>query len=186
MPAGKGFLDIHPAATPDVKAYSYYLKVQAAFWIPIFMVAYTLKWGVAWHNAGVPLEPFWKADFHPYWNMIMVVYTGFGFFTLFMSYDPLANKLLLSLFSWFLLFLHGCTALLAVFTSQTDNYVGPILGGMIDIPPTLFGLKNGDKFFVVSAWFGMAGANIYFMKKVFGDYNFPWYHMLDGNGKAMV
>ena len=50
--------------------YSIYLKIQAAFWIPIFAVGYTLKWGVAWHNAGPPLEPFWNATFHPYWNMI--------------------------------------------------------------------------------------------------------------------
>ena len=56
-------------STADVKAYSLYLKIQAAFWIPIFPVGYTLKWGVAWHNAGPPLEPFWSATFHPYWNM---------------------------------------------------------------------------------------------------------------------
>ena len=28
----------------DVKAYSLYLKAQAAVWIPIFPVGYTLKW----------------------------------------------------------------------------------------------------------------------------------------------
>merc|ERR1712086_844380 len=163
------------------RMYSYYLKVQAAFWIPIFVVGYTLKWGVAWHDAGVPLEPFWTAKFHPYWNMIMVVYTGVGYFSLLASYNPLKYKILLSFFTWVTLFLHGCVALIAVFTSQTDNYVGPILGGMIDIPPTLFGLKNGDKLAVVAAWFGMAFANVYFMAKVFGDLNLPWNSMKDAD-----
>ena len=55
-----------PVLEGPTKLYSIYLKIQAAFWIPIFPVGYTLKWGVAWHNAGPPLEPFWNAHFHPY------------------------------------------------------------------------------------------------------------------------
>ena len=93
----------------------------------------------------------------------MVIYTGVGVFSLLASYEPLKYKTLLSYFGWFAFFLHGCVALLAVFTSQTNNYVGPILGGAIDVPETFLGYKNGDKFLVVAAWFGMAFANIYFM-----------------------
>ena len=116
----------------------------------------------------------------------MVIYTGVGVFSLLASYEPLKYKTLLSYFGWFAFFLHGCVALLAVFTSQTDNYVGPILGGAIDVPETIFGYKNGDKFLVCVVWFGEAFGNIYFMKKIFGDYNLPWNAAKGGEYKAMV
>ena len=36
-----------------LKRYGYFLKFESNVFGGIFLVAYTLKWGVAWHDAGV-------------------------------------------------------------------------------------------------------------------------------------
>ena len=40
-------------ADPKFKMMSYALKVQGLIFMSIFFVGYFVKWGVAWHDAGV-------------------------------------------------------------------------------------------------------------------------------------
>ena len=42
-------------ADPKFKMMSYALKVQGLIFMSIFFVGYFVKWGMAWHDAGVPL-----------------------------------------------------------------------------------------------------------------------------------
>ena len=45
-------------------------------------------------------------------------------------------KVFLSFCTWIAFFAHGCTATVAVLTSDTPNYVGPgLLGASRDTPP---------------------------------------------------
>ena len=48
----------------DMRMLSLVLKFWGTFFITIFPVGYWLKWGVAWHDAGEPLNPF-DVKFHP-------------------------------------------------------------------------------------------------------------------------
>ena len=83
--------------------------------------------------------------------MILVIYTGIGFFLWKASYDVVKFKVFLSFATWIAFLAHGITATFGVFYADTPNYVGPGLFGET-YPETYFGLKNGDK---VLALFGV-------------------------------
>ena len=87
--------------------------------------------------------------------------------------DVVKSKVFLSFATWVAFFAHGCTATVAVLTSDTPNYVGPGLLGEY-YPETYFGLKNGDKVLALAIWFGNFGASLFFALKVFGHANLPW------------
>ena len=61
--------------------------------------------------------------------MILVVYTFVGYFLWLASFDPPKFKVFLSFAQYGAFLAHGFTATVAVLTSDTPNYVGPILGG---------------------------------------------------------
>ena len=53
-----GLLDLPPGANevPGLKLYSLFLKLASTVYMGIGPVIYTLKWGVAWHDAGSPFN----------------------------------------------------------------------------------------------------------------------------------
>ena len=57
-PPSMGLLDLPPnhAEVPGLKLYSLWLKLLGNVFLGIFPVAYILKWGVAWHDAGSPFN----------------------------------------------------------------------------------------------------------------------------------
>ena len=89
-----GVMDV-PAGSDAMKNLSLYLKFEALVFISILPFAYTLKVGVAWHDAGPPLD-ITDVKFHPYWNMLLGLYTGLGVYQLFASFNPEKFKVLLS------------------------------------------------------------------------------------------
>ena len=105
--------------------------------------------------------------------MILVIYTGLGLFLLMASKDPVKYKILLSFATYVMFLAHGCTATVAVLTSDTPNYVGEGVFGE-HYPETYFGLKNGDKVLALAIWFGDFAVSLFFAFKVFGDANLPW------------
>mmetsp|Transcript_63190 Transcript_63190/g.105123 ORF Transcript_63190/g.105123 Transcript_63190/m.105123 type:complete len:172 (+) Transcript_63190:18-533(+) len=154
------------------KIYSVVLKIQALVFATIFPVGYFIKFGVAWHDAGQPFNVF-DVKFHPYWNMILIIYTGIGCFLFMASRDIIKFKVFLSFCTWVAFFAHGCVATVAVLTSDTPNYVGLGVFGE-SYPETYFSLKNGDKVLALAIWFGNFAVGLYFSLKVFGHANLPW------------
>ena len=114
-----------------------------------------------------------QVKFHPYWNMILVIYTGIGYFLWKASADVHKFKVFLSFATWIAFLAHGITATFGVFYADTPNYVGPGLFGEV-YPETYFGLKNGDKVLALFIWYSHWLSNFYFQFKVFGDANLPW------------
>jgi len=162
-----GLLDTPPNADKWMRLYSYFLKFEGNVFLGIFVVAYILKWGVAWHDAG---DPFNLGDikFSAYWDMILIIYTSLGFYLFMASFDPASFKPLLSWAMWGGNFCHGIVAFIHCLTDVDkpwSKYQNDTLGGT----------RNLDKLFVaVPLWFGMWAANLFFVKKVFGSFLLPW------------
>ena len=84
-----GFFDTPETDDPWLKRYSLFLKFEGQVFGGIIVVAYFLKRGVAWHDAG---QPFTVTDisFSAYWDMILIIYTTFGIWITQASFDPVA------------------------------------------------------------------------------------------------
>mmetsp|Transcript_46834 Transcript_46834/g.142181 ORF Transcript_46834/g.142181 Transcript_46834/m.142181 type:complete len:192 (-) Transcript_46834:156-731(-) len=162
-----GLLATPPNASPWMKRYSYFLKFEGSVFLGIFFVAYLLKLGVAWHDAGAPFDVT-GIKFSAYWNMILIIYTTLGFYIFSASFDPAGFKPLLSWAMWGGNFGHGCVAFIHCFTDDvtpSSRYQFNTIGGTMNL----------DKLLVaVPLWFGMWAANLLFTKKVFGSFLLPW------------
>jgi len=153
-------------------AYSVWLKINGLLFMGISAVAYGVKFGLVWHDAGKPLV-FSDLKFHPYYNMILVIYTVLGFYIFRASFNPAKNKVLLSFAMYGSNFAHGLIATIAVFNHFAPTYVGPSMFGYI--PEKMFGLTNWDKLFVACPfWFVLGFINFSFAKAVFGSSLLPW------------
>jgi len=164
---------VSSAGSSPPSAQKVWLKIIGTVMMSIVAVAYGFKFGATWHDAGAP---FVLSDikFHPYYNMIIILYTVAGFYLLMASQDPAQCKSLISYAIYGLGFAHCTIALLAIFGGFPPmGYWGPSVFG--DIPVTLWGLNNWDKLFVaVPTWFTIGAGNLFFAKKDLGSYLLPW------------
>lgn len=154
-----------------MKYYSHFLKFEAQVFLGIFFVGYLLKWGVAWHDAGDVMS-FGNVKFSAYWDMILIIYTGFGFYLFQASFDPDKFRPFLSFGMWIANFAHGVVAFAHCFDKQ-DSGSTPT-----STPPSMkygLGSRNMDKMLLaVPLWFGMWSLNLLFAKKAFGTFLLPW------------
>lgn len=164
-----GFFDTPETDDPWLKRYSLFLKFEGQVFGGIIVVAYFLKWGVAWHDAG---QPFTVTDisFSAYWDMILIIYTTFGIWITQASFDPVAFKPLLSWGMWGGNFCHDVVAFVHCFDGNGPNKAATAYA------KAAFGSKlNIDKLLIaVPLWFGMWAANLFFFKKCFGNYGLPY------------
>merc|ERR1712196_479142 len=132
-------------------------------------VAYGFKFGVTWHDAGAPLT-ISDIKFHPYYNMIIILYTVAGFFVFQASTDPATHKPLISYVIYGMGFSHCIIATIAVFSHfEPMGYYGPSIFG--DIPKTVGGINNWDKLVAACPfWFILGAVNLYFDKMYSGSY----------------
>ena len=79
------------------------------FLVGIFIVAYVVKWGVAWDDAGAPFN-LTDIKFSAYWDMILIIYTSLGVYLFFASKNPATFKPLISWFMWGGNLCHGVVA----------------------------------------------------------------------------
>ena len=167
---------IQVAPIKGMTGYSTWLKLEGAIFMTVFFVVYYIKIGLAWHDAGTPFS--WSDNkYHPYWNMITIPWYGvLGLCLYCASFDPAANKLLLSYTMWGANFAHGIVATSSLFNgvpTTAPHYVGPSLIG--DIPESMFGLYQYDKLFAaIPLWFGLFLINLCFAKKYLGSALLPW------------
>lgn len=158
-------------APPELSGQQLWLKVNGALFMGLGFLAYGVKVGLTWHNAGAPFG-WHDLVLHPYYNMIIVLYTVVGFYVFKMANDPAAHKSLLSYVIWGMCFAHGLIATIAVFSNYAPAYSGPSVFG--NIPKTVWGFTNWDKLFVACpTWFGLGTINLVFAKKFLGTYLLP-------------
>ena len=79
----------------------------STFWF----LAYTLKFGMVWHDAG---PPFGETTFNWYFNMILAVYCVLGLYMFKAGSDPKANELFIGFIIWGALFIHLCVVIACV------------------------------------------------------------------------
>jgi len=150
-----------------------WLKINGVLYLGLGLVAYGVKFGLTWHDAG---KPFTISDlkFHPYYNMIIILYFCMGPYLLLASVDPAQCKSLLSYTIWAMGFAHGLIATLAVFSQfEPLGYYGPSVFG--DIPTAVGGINNWDKLILACpTWFLLGFTSLYFARRSLGSYLFPW------------
>merc|ERR1712196_620926 len=148
------------------------LKINGALFMGLGLLAYGVKVGLTWHDAGAPLT-LSDLKFHPYYNMIIILYTVVGFYVFLMANDPSKYKSLLSYVVWGMCFAHGIIATIAVFMHFEPAYYGPSVFGKI--PKTMWGLTNWDKLFVACpTWFTLGSISLFFVNREFGSFLLPW------------
>jgi len=159
--------------TPPLSSQQIWLKIFGPVLMGIVCVAYGMKFGVTWHDAGAPFT-ISDIKFHPYYNMIIILYTVVGFYALQLSADPSQGKSLLSFIIYGMGFGHALIATIAVFAHfEPMGYFGPSVFG--DIPETWLGLNNWDKLLTaIPTWSTIGFGNLFFAKKDLGSYLLPW------------
>jgi len=166
--------EIVTATTPasTLSAQQIWLKINGAIYMGLPFLAYGVKVGLTWHDAGKPLT-ISDLKFHPYYNMIIMLYIVMGYYLLKASADPAKHKALLSYNIWGMGFAHGLIATIAVFSHfEPMGYYGQSIFG--DIPQKMFGMTNWDKLLLACpTWFLLGFLNLYFAKKSLGSYMLP-------------
>merc|ERR1719409_126316 len=99
--------------------YSFYLKQSGILYMTLWLVAYIVKWGVLWHNAGDPFQA--PTVFHPYFNMLVTIYAILGLYLFLAARNPVKSKWFLSYSMWGTEFAHGCIAFASVFQFNCDD-----------------------------------------------------------------
>ena len=160
-----------PDTHPLMGFFKIWLKIQGFAYLTIFFLAYGIKWGLAWHDAGTPFSVP-ETKFSAYWNMIVILYTSLGAYLLAASKNPTGFKPLIGYTLWGANFCHGCVAFVSCFQFKDGKlypgYDNPIGSGDGD-------WANMDKmFFVVPLWFTLFATNLFFVKRIFGTSLLPW------------
>jgi len=138
------------------ETYLTYVTLALGFMYPCFViVAYTLKMGYAWHDAGPIFGLPIKGD--PYMNMILSIYSVLGLFYIRAAREGIKAHASLISFSIWANFAHGLVMLMTVLLGF---YEAPyyILGLPANISPI------GDVPFI----FIISSVQLYLFKKTFG------------------
>jgi hypothetical protein len=112
------------------------LKIEGALFTVFWMMAYTVKFGMVWHDAGPPFGP---TTYSWYFNMILAVYCVLGIFMFQIGKDPAKHKSLIGFVVWSTA-AHLLVLLFAVALDDTTSYAGPALG--FEIPPKMMGIAH--------------------------------------------
>ena len=148
------------------------MKVEGALFSIFWLLAYTMKFGMVWHDAGppmgLPINNNW------YFDMILAVYAVLGMYMWKAGDDPAKHKSLLGFLLWST-FAHGLVLVLTVIFDDTSSYVGPMMMGF-ELPATMMGVSHWQNLFFgdVPLMFFFFVLDAYLIKKAFGSFLFPW------------
>ena len=113
------------------------LKIEGVLFSTFWMLAYTMKFGMVWHDAG---PPFGDTKYSWYFNMILAVYFVLGLYIFKIGNEPSKHLSLIGFLNWssfaHLLVLIGC-----VFFDDTSSYAGPTFMG-ISFPSHVMGIAH--------------------------------------------
>lgn len=164
-------MDVPAGASDMMTYYSYFLKLEGITFASFWFVAYFVKFGFVWHDAGEPLTL--DIETNTYFNMILMVYGVLGIFIFFSSFNPDKHKSLNSFVMWGGELSHAIIATVGIFTDFTPQYTGPTMFG--EMPPEFLGLTHYPNLFIDTPFlYLMFGINLYFSYKVFGSALLPW------------
>lgn len=112
-------------------------KAEGILMISFPILAYTVKFGMVWHDAGPPFGP---TNFNWYFNMILAVYCVLGMYMFAAGKDPIAHKSLIGFFIWSSV-AHTAVLIPMLFMDDTPSYAGPIIGG-VELPARVMGIAH--------------------------------------------
>lgn len=112
------------------------IKTEGVLFSVFWLLAYTMKFGMVWHDAGPPFGP---TTFSWYFNMILAVYAVLGLYMVRAGDDPSNNKSLIGFVIWSSV-AHFIVLVLCVIFDDTPSYGGPAMG--FDIPKRVFGISH--------------------------------------------
>jgi len=146
------------------------LKFEGFLFSIFWLLAYTMKFGMVWHDAGPPFGP---TTFSWYFNMILAVYAVLGIFMFQIGKDPAKHKSLIGFVIWssvaHLLVLVPC-----VMYDDTPSYSGPAMGFVF--PERIMGIAHwqnvspvGDVWLMLVFILG----DLYLSYKAFGSLLLP-------------
>jgi len=113
------------------------LKIEGVLFSSFWMLAYTMKFGMVWHDAG---PPFGETKYSWYFNMILAVYFVLGLYLFQVGKNPMKHMSLIGFLNWSSL-AHLIVLILCVLYDDTSSYAGPTIMG-IDFPSHVFGIAH--------------------------------------------
>jgi len=157
------------------------LKVEAVLFMTFWFLAYTVKFGMVWHEgAGAPFQPpFFKFDSPATWlfNMILAVYAVLGFYMFKAADKPAENKAFIGFWIWGALVAHLIILILTVLLDDTPVFDGTESFLGMALPQRMMGIAHwpnvspvGDVWLLVI----FSSLDIFLVKKVFGTMLAPW------------
>lgn len=147
------------------------LKVEGVLFSTFWLLAYTMKFGMVWHDAG---PPFGETTFSWYFNMILAVYAVLGLYLFKISKDPILHRALIGFLIWSSI-AHLAVLIFCVIFDDTPSYSGPTIMG-VDFPKHVFGIahwQNLSPFGDVPLMFIITGVDMFLTYKVFGSFLSP-------------
>lgn len=146
------------------------LKIEGALFASFWLLAYTMKFGMVWHDAG---PPFGATTFSWYFNMILAVYAVLGLYMFKAGDDPPRNKSLIGFLIWSSV-AHFIVLVACVLFDDTPSYSGPAMG--FEIPERVWGMahwQNVSPVGDVPLMFMITLADLYLVHKAFGSILLP-------------
>ena len=128
---------IETPATTWVKRLGIALKVEGVLFSTFWILAYTMKFGMVWHDAG---PPFGNTTYSWYFNMILAVYFVLGLYLFKIGNDPVKHLSLIGFLNWSS-FAHLLVLIFCVFFDDTSSYTGPTFMG-ISFPSHVMGIAH--------------------------------------------
>jgi hypothetical protein len=146
------------------------LKIEGVLFSMFWMMAYTLKFGMVWHDAGPPFGP---TKYSCYFNMILAVYAVLGLYLFKIGKNPAQHKSLIGFLIWSSM-AHLIVLVLCVLLDDTPSWSGQFMG--VHLPERVYGIAHwqnvspvGDVPLLLLFTFG----DMYLAKKAFGTYLLP-------------
>jgi len=146
------------------------LKIEGALFSIFWLLAYTMKFGMVWHDAGPMFGP---TTFSWYFNMILAVYCVLGLYIYQIGKDPAKHKALIGFLIWSS-FAHLMVLIPCVLFDDTPSYSGKMMG--FDVPARVFGIAHwqnvspvGDVWLMALFTFG----DMFMAYKAFGSVLLP-------------
>ena len=163
---------IDTPSTVWTKRLGYALKIEGILFSTFWLLAYTMKFGMVWHDAG---PPFGKTTFSWYFNMILSVYFVLGLYLYKIGNDPTKHLSLIGFLNWSS-FSHLIVLVLCVVFDDTTSYVGQTKMGFY-MPSHIMGIahwQNISPIGDVPLLFVFTFVDIYLTYKSFGRLLLPF------------
>lgn len=153
------------------------LQIEGALFSTFWILAYTMKFGMVWHDAG---PPFGETTYSWYFNMILAVYFVLGLYIFQIGKDPMYHQSLIGFLNWSS-FAHLIVLILCVICDDTSSYYGPTFMG-IEFPAKVFGISHWQNISPIGDVPLLAvftSVDIYLTYKAFGSLLLPHQILID-------